>query len=264
MVRAKGRSLPPCARRHCVKIPYSQVYLEFYSPQAATATKHHIDGLASAQPTTRKHTTIYTSATNNPFKTLPKDAPTRGRDERPVRGGGYNSGPRGEYNSGFRGGRGRGFDRGGYGQYNNNRNFSPPMSGGYNNQNNVSFQNNMGMNGGFGGGFSNRGNMMGGGMRGGMGGMRGGRGAMNMMPMGAMGMNMMNPMMAGMGMGGMLNYFPYTITFTRVDLLYQGSKAINSIPCSTQHRTTVAQTGPSMGPSVNDRSSLESATGRSK
>jgi hypothetical protein len=260
MVRAKGKSFPLRAPLYGTKLKFRQVYLEFYSPQAATAAKHHIDGLANAQPSTRKHTTIYTSATNNPFKTLPKDAPTRGRDERPVRGGGYNSGSRGEYNSGFRSGRGRGFDRGGYGQYNSNRNFSPPMNTGYNNQNNMNFQNNMGMNGGFGGGFNNRGNMMGGGMRGGMGGMRGGRGAMNMMPMGGMGMNMMNPMMAGMGMGGMSSPKPQENTSTDVDFLYQAFKAINSIPCSALDRTSAAEIGHSMEPSVNGRSSLVLAT----
>ncbi|OAL40037.1 hypothetical protein AYO20_00455 [Fonsecaea nubica] len=190
-----------------------QLYLEFSTPQAATAMKHKIDSLAGSQPGSRKHSVVYTNATQNPFKTLPKDAPARVREERPVRGGSFSSGPRsdtsyGMNNQGFRGGRGGGFNRGGYNMHNQyNRNFSGPM-GGYNNNNNhqnMGFQNNMGMGGNY-GGFNNRGGMMGNPMRGAMGGMRGGRGGMNtMMPMGGgMGMaNMgMNPMMAGMGMGG--------------------------------------------------------------
>lgn len=148
----------------------------------------------------------------NPFKSLSKDGPARARDDRPIRGGTFNSGPRSEpsygmNNQGFRGGRGGGFNRGGYNAHNNqyNRNFSGPM-GGYNNNNNtMGFQGNMGGMGNNYGGF-NRGGMMGNPMRGNMGGMRGGRGGMNnMMPMsGGMGMgNMgMNPMMAGMGMTG--------------------------------------------------------------
>ncbi|KIY00047.1 uncharacterized protein Z520_04685 [Fonsecaea multimorphosa CBS 102226] len=187
-----------------------QVYLEFSSPQAATATKHKMDSLAGSQPGSRKHSVVYTNATQNPFKTLPKDAPARVREDRPVRGGSFNSGPRsdtnyGMNNQGFRGGRGGSFNRGGYNSHNQyNRNFSGPM-GGYNNNQNMGFQGNMGMGGSY-GGFNNRGGMMGNPMRGNMGGMRGGRGGMNnMMPMaGGMGMGTMgmNPMMAGMGMGG--------------------------------------------------------------
>ncbi|KAJ9620761.1 hypothetical protein H2204_012171 [Knufia peltigerae] len=184
-----------------------QVYVEFSSPQAATAAKHTIEAQGGSQPAARKHSVVFTNATHNPFKSLPKDAPTRTRDDRPVRGGGFSSGARSDNNyggnQGFRGGRGGNYNRGGYGghgQY--NRNFSGPM-GGYNN-NNMGFQGNMGMNNNYGG--FNRGGMMGGPMRGNMGGMRGGRGGMNpMMAMGgAMGMgNMgMNPMMAGMGMSG--------------------------------------------------------------
>ncbi|EXJ64335.1 hypothetical protein A1O7_00671 [Cladophialophora yegresii CBS 114405] len=184
-----------------------QVYLEFSSPQASTAARHKIESLTGNQPSSRKHTVAFTSATQNPFKTLPKDAPARARDERPARGGSFNSGPRGDYglnNQGFRGGRGGNFNRGGYNQNSHyNRNFSPPM-GGYNNQN-MGFQGTMGMGNNY-GGFNNRGGMMNNNMRGGMGGMRGGRGGMNtfMGMAGGMGVgNMgMNPMMAGMGMGG--------------------------------------------------------------
>ncbi|KAK5359322.1 hypothetical protein LTR11_010506 [Exophiala xenobiotica] len=185
----------------------SQAYLEFSSPQAATATKHEIESQGGTQASSRKHSVVFTNATQNPFKTLPKDAPVRTRDDRPARGGTFNSGPRADTSyggsQGYRGGRGGGFNRGygGHGQY--NRNFSGPM-GGYNNNNNnhMGFQGTMGMNNNYAG--FNRGGMMGGlPTRANMGGMRGGRGGINnMMPMGGMGMgNMgMNPMMAGMGM----------------------------------------------------------------
>ena len=188
--------------------------------------KHQIESLASSQPNARKHTIVYTNPSQNPFKTLPKDAPTRGnKDDRPQR-----SGSQGSYNSpggvqqnnygmnnsgGYRGGRGGGYGNraGGFNNagYNNNRNFSGQM-GGYNNgvgRGGGGYQNtNMGMNN-FGGGYNQGAVMMGNNMRGGMGGMRGGRGGMGggMMPMGGMGMGMgnmgMNPMMAGMGMQGM-------------------------------------------------------------
>jgi hypothetical protein len=139
---------------------------------------------------TRKFVITFTNPSHNPFKTLPKDAPARTKEERSTRGGGgaYSMG-RGDFRDSpsYRG-RGRGYDRGGYGGQGYNRNFSGP--GNFNNQ---AFQNNMGMNSNF---PFNRGGM------GNMGGMRGGRGGMNpMMAMG--GMMGMNPMMAaGMGMGG--------------------------------------------------------------
>ncbi|KEF58720.1 uncharacterized protein A1O9_06646 [Exophiala aquamarina CBS 119918] len=197
-----------------------QAYIEFSSPHAATATKHQIEQAGGANAATRKHNVVFTNPMQNPFKTLPKDAPTRAREERPVRGGSTAFNPTthtqnhyGTNNQGYRGGRGGGFNRGGYnahgGHNQYNRNFSGPMGGGYNNNNhnNGGFQGNMGMNNNYGG--FNRGAIMNNSMRGGnMGGMRGGRGGMNnMMPMGGgMGMGMgnmgMNPMMAGMGMGG--------------------------------------------------------------
>ena len=166
----------------------------------------------------------YANPSTNPYKTLPKDGPTRGKDSQkvntfnaPSQGGNYGQNNVG---GGFRGGRG-GFNRGGMNQMGgggfNNRSFSGPMGGSFQQSNPMGggFQGNMG--GGiqnFGGGFNNRGGMMGNNMRGG-GGMRGGRGGgMNngMMPMNNMGnmgmgnMNMgmganMNPMM-GMGMQG--------------------------------------------------------------
>ena len=192
--------------------------------------KHQIESLASGLTNARKHTIVYTSPSQNPFKTLPKDAPTRGnKDDRPQR-----SGSQGSYNSsggvqqnnygmnnggGYRGGRGGGYGNraGGFNNagYNNNRNFSGQM-GGYNNggMRGGGYQNNnMGMNN-FGGGYNQSAGMMGNNMRGGMGGMRGGRGAMGggMMPMGGMGMGMggmgMNPMLAGMGMQGTFSEGP--------------------------------------------------------
>ena len=209
--KSKGSVIGYISNRTVLTVLRRQVYLEFSSPQATTAAKHKIDSLNDNQPSARKHSVVFTSATQNPFKTRPNDAPTGVRDQRPASGGTCNSGPRGDYgmnNQGFRGGRGGSFSRGGYNQNNHyNRNFSPPM-GGYNSTSNqnMGFQGNMGMGGNY-GGFNNRGGMMNN-MRGGMGGIRGGRGGMNtMMPMGGgMGMGMgnmgMNPMMAGMGMGG--------------------------------------------------------------
>ena len=188
--------------------------------------KNQIESLASSLPNARKHTIIYTSPLQNPFKTLPKDAPTRGnKDDRPQR-----SGSQGSYNSaggvqqnnygmnnggGYRGGRGGGYGNraGGFNNagYNNNRNFSGQM-GGYNTGGmRGGYQNNnLGMSG-FSGGLNQGANMMGNNMRGGMGGMRGGRGGLGggMMQMGGMGMGMggmgMNPMMASMGMQGKLH-----------------------------------------------------------
>ncbi|EXJ92444.1 hypothetical protein A1O3_00995 [Capronia epimyces CBS 606.96] len=185
-----------------------QAYLEFSSPQAATATKHKIESRAGNQPGARRHSVVFTNATQNPFKTLPKE-PARTRDERPAVRGSFHSAPRADHgygtpNQGFRGGRGGSFNRGGYNAHNQyNRNFSGPM-GGFNNNNTMGFQGNIGMGNNYVG--FNRGGMMGNPMRGNMGGMRGVRGGMNnMMPMGGgMGMgNMgMNPLMTGMGMTG--------------------------------------------------------------
>ncbi|XXH03161.1 hypothetical protein Hte_009557 [Hypoxylon texense] len=189
-----------------------QTYIEFTSQQAATAVKRQVEamGSESTQPGVKKMTIIYTSPTNNPFKTLPKDAPARANKEGTGRGG---SNVGGGYDRGnFRGNRG-GFNgpRGGF-----NRNFNNNMGGGgggfHGNVPGGGFNNNMGggnfgfnnMGGGGGGNFGFRGGMMpGGGMGGGMrgGGMRGGRGG---------GMNPgMNPaMMGGMGMGmpGMMGF----------------------------------------------------------
>lgn len=187
----------------------SQAFVEFASPQAATAVKHQIDNLGPA----RKHSAIYTNPIPNPFRTLPKDAPMRKDNNRGP--GGFNAGgnnPNFGMNNmggGFRG-RGGYTNRGNMSNFNNRNNFNP-MGG---------FQGGAaagGMMGGFQGGpmggmqnygYNNRGGMMGG-MRGGPGGMRGrgggnmGMGMSGMNPMGGMGMNPMaggmNPMMGGMG-----------------------------------------------------------------
>ncbi|KAI9703292.1 MAG: hypothetical protein M1836_007858 [Candelina mexicana] len=204
-----------------------QAFIELISPQAATAVKQKIESFGAGQQYAKKHTVTYTAASTNPFRTLPKDAPARGKDgprERDNRsttgsfnspgsmGGGANPAPTnfGMNNmggGGFRGGRGGYNNRGapmhnmngGYG----NRSFSGPMPtphGGFQGAPMGGFQG--GPMGGMQqfGNFHNRGGMMGG-MRGGPAGMRGGRGGMGMtgmmsgLPMGGMGM--------GMGMGGM-------------------------------------------------------------
>ena len=172
---------------------HSQVHVEFQSPQATSAFKHLLESEEnpnSAKPASKKHTISYTTAGQNPFKTLPKDGPGRQAAASSAANttpgamrGVANSSPY-ERQAGFqrgRGGfRGRGnFNQGNTGGYNNN------MGGGFN-------RGGMGMGrGGFGnrggrGGFN--GNMNGGGMMG-MPNMMGGMGGMPMMP------NMM-------GMGG--------------------------------------------------------------
>ncbi|RYC64232.1 hypothetical protein CHU98_g1969 [Xylaria longipes] len=198
-----------------------QAYLEFTSQQAATAAKHQIESAGSegTQPGGKKHNVIYSSPVNNPFRTLPKDAPARGKDNQVSRGGaGGNFNDRGGGNfrgrGNFNGPRGGGFNRnfaggnmggGGGGFHNNN------MGGG-----GGGFGNNMGGGGSFGfgnmpgggggGNFGFRGGIMGGNMGGGMrgGGMRGGRGGgmgPGMNPGVGAGMN--NGMMGGMGGMGM-------------------------------------------------------------
>ncbi|KAJ5930457.1 hypothetical protein N7466_005950 [Penicillium verhagenii] len=196
-----------------------QVFMEFNTPQATTATKHKIESLAASG---RKYMVNYTNPHVNPFRTLPKDAPMR-KDN--PRGGGVSTGfSSGNQNMNFNSGANNmgmatGGSYRGRGGYSNNRG----MGGNMNNFNNRSNYNNMGggfqagaggpgapagMMGGFQGnmpgmqnyGFNNRGGMMGG-MRGGPGGMRGRGGGMGMNPMaGGMGMN---PMSGGMGMNPM-------------------------------------------------------------
>lgn len=179
----------------------SQAYVEFHTPQASTASKHYIDQLSAdgGQPGQKKMATQYWNPGMNPFRTLPKDAPARVKEQPRA----APSGPSGPYNDrgGYQGGyRGRGgFNRGGMNQNNYNRNgFNPNMGGnGFNpNMGGGGFNGNMGGPGGNFGGFNGRG-----GMRGGPGGMRGGRGG-NMMGMNPMG-NMQFSMPGNMNMGMM-------------------------------------------------------------
>ncbi|KAH8661947.1 hypothetical protein BX600DRAFT_512835 [Xylariales sp. PMI_506] len=182
-----------------------QAYVDFSSQQAATATKHQIDA-SEPQPGSKKPTAVYSTPHNNPFKTLPKDAPARGKQDQTTRGGVSNSyNNRGNYSGGYRG---RGNFTGPQGNF--NRNFSGGNMGGGNFNSNMGGGFNPSMGGGFNAGFNNRGgNMMGGGMRGGPSNMRGGRGGMNNMMnnMGNMGMPM-GGMPGNMGMGMMGNGMP--------------------------------------------------------
>ena len=193
-----------------------QAFVEFLTPQAATAAKHKIEALGAQQPN-RKYIVTYTQAHTNPFRTLPKDNPMRGKDGGNRSGSGFNSpgGQGGNFGNtgGYRGGRG-GFNRGGMNMGFNNRNFNSPMGGG------AGFQPNpmaAGFTGApmagtmpYGGGFNARGGMMGPNMRGGPN-IRGGRGGMagpmptNMMPMGGVGGPMGGMGMGAMGMGAMPN-----------------------------------------------------------
>ncbi|ETS03543.1 hypothetical protein M419DRAFT_75163 [Trichoderma reesei RUT C-30] len=185
-----------------------QAYVEFHTRQASTAAKRYIDTVASegVQPGQKKMTISYWNPGVNPFRTLPKDAPARVKEQpRAAPSGSYSD--RGNY-GGFRGRGGMGGNRGGMNP-NFNRGYGANM--GYNN-------NNMGGGGGFngpmgrpggGGGthyvFSGQ-SSPGGPMRGvqtiirGRGGGGAGGGMMGMNPMGGMGMGMPGNM--GMGMMG--------------------------------------------------------------
>lgn len=183
--------------------------MELASNQAATATKRHIESFLNSDengsgPQQRRTTVSYHAPGNNPFKTLPKDAPQRARDNAgrgaPAGPGNFNSaGPANNFQAG--GGGGGGFQGGfrGRGGYNNRGGLRGGFNQGYgsnmnafNNNSMGGFNNPMG-GGGFGGAGFNRGGGMNRGAPG-MGAMRGGRGGM----MGGPGMN-------GMGMGGMPN-----------------------------------------------------------
>jgi hypothetical protein len=187
-----------------------QVYMLFASAHSSTAVKHKIESITDGPQQDRKFGVTFTGPSANPFKTLPKDAPARVKEERSSRGAYSNGGhTRGDYSDrgSFRGGRGRGYDRGGF-----NRGFN--RGGGQNYSSNAGYGNNMGMTNNFNFGVNGRGAVMGGSMRGNNMAMRGGRGVgmMDMMSMANMGnmgnmgiSNMgMNPMMAGMGMQGTL------------------------------------------------------------
>lgn len=186
---------------------HSQAYVEFYSRQAATAAKHHIDqtNSESAQPGQKKLATSYWNPGMNPFRTLPKDAPARVKEQpRTAPSGPYND--RGNYGGGFRGRGGFGGGRGmNQNTFNNNPNRNFANSGmGFNNMGGGFTGPMGGANFGFNGG---RGGMMAGGMRGGPAGMRGGRGGgmMGMGPMAGMPMGMpgnMGMMSMGGGMPG--------------------------------------------------------------
>lgn len=156
-----------------------QAYVEFNSPQAATAVKRYIENtLVNSDVTAKKFSIAFHSPSTNPYRTAPKDAPARSGG--PGRGGFVKDDRAGAYNTfAPRGGRGRG-------GFNNNR-------GGFNNMNQM--PNNLGgMQQGFQGGQMGG---MGFNGRGGMGGSRGGRG-------GGFGgaMNPMAGMMPNMGMPG--------------------------------------------------------------
>ncbi|KAL1959640.1 hypothetical protein VTO42DRAFT_1675 [Malbranchea cinnamomea] len=187
-----------------------QAFVEFTTPQAASATKHKIESFTPQQTGGRKYIVTYTQAHTNPFRTLPKDNPMRGKD------GGARTGAVGGFNSpvgqgmnfvnagGYRGGRGGGFNRGGMNMGFNNRNFNAPMGG-------PGFQPNpmaAGFQGSpmggmpYGGAFNPRGGMMNQNMRGAPN-MRGGRGGMGGMPNTMMPMGNVGGPMGGMGMGGM-------------------------------------------------------------
>ena len=197
-----------------------------------------MESFGEDQQQAKKHNISFTSASSNPYRTLPKDAPVRGKDgqrnpDNRSSGGGFNS-PGGMGNNpnqgsmnfgmnNFRGGRGGFSNRGN--PMNNmggfpNRSFSGPMGG----ASPGAFQGapmagfpgaNMGGMPPY-GGFPNRGGMMGG-MRGGPVGNRGGRGAMGPNGMGMPAMGGMGAMMGGMpgpmggigaGMGAGMNMGP--------------------------------------------------------
>lgn len=65
----------------CVRTDYFSVaFVEFTSPQAASAVKSKIES-GTGQPSYmgKRHTVNYTNPSTNPFRTLPKDAPQRDR-----------------------------------------------------------------------------------------------------------------------------------------------------------------------------------------
>ncbi|KAJ5572535.1 hypothetical protein N7450_009519 [Penicillium hetheringtonii] len=189
-----------------------QAFVEFTTPQAATASKHKIETGVGLGQSGRKHLVNYTNPHQNPFRTLPKDAPMRKDANRTMGGNFNNAGGNQGNNFGMNMGGGGGGYRGGRGGF-NNRGMGGNNFGGRGNFNNMGgFQGGggPGMMGGFqngpmGGmqnyGFNNRGGMMGG-MRGGPGNMRG-RGGGNMGGNNMMAMSGMNPMAGGMGMNPM-------------------------------------------------------------
>lgn len=183
-----------------------QAYIEFQTRQGSTSAKRYIDSVSAdiVQPGQKQLTVSYWNPGVNPFRTLPKDAPTRVKEQpRAAPSGSYND--RGNY-GGFRGRGGMGGHRGGMNP-GFNRNYGGNMGYNNNNMGGGGFNGPMGGGGGGGGGggsnylFSGRGGPSGM-MRGGHSVMRGrgggGGGMMGMNPMGGMGMGMPGNM--GMGM----------------------------------------------------------------
>lgn len=202
---------------------FRQAYVLFKSPQAATAAKQKIESFGEGQQYTKKFKVNYTNPFTNPFRTLPKDGPTRSNNppsntrSTPSgfnNTGGMNSMPQGQvgynmnHSNNYRGNRSGGHNnRGGMNNMSgyNRGGFQQPMTGGFQGNAMGGFQGTpMGAMSSY-GGFQNRGGVMGG-MRGGPMGMRGGRGGINPnammgMSMGGMGMAGVGPQMNGMGMG---------------------------------------------------------------
>ena len=190
---------------------FSQAYVLFKTPQAATAVKHKIESFGGSQQYTKKFTVSYTNPYTNPFRTLPKDGPTRNNapanNNRSAPGSYGNSGagstggssqPFNSGSSGYRSNRGAGYNNRGGGMNMSGYNrggFHQPVTGSFQASGMSGFQGSpMGGMQSY-GGFQNGGGMMGG-MRGGPMGIRGGRGSIN--SSGMMGMPM-----TGMGIGAM-------------------------------------------------------------
>ncbi len=255
-------------------IVHRQAYVEFSSAQAATAVKRKLEALSEDQQAAKKHPVAFTSASSNPYRTLPKDAPVRGKDGPRTdhrASPGHNSpgwvgnspsqGTPGAGMNNFRGGRGGFNNRGGRG--NNmggfqNRNFPAPMGAGPP----MGFQPApmSGFPGGMMGGmapfvgFPNRGNMMGG-MRGGPG-ARGGRGGMapngmmgGMPNMGGPAPGMMGGMAGPMGpMGPNMNMGPMGAqgmhTFNRQHHHHHAPAATTGGPAGGTAGLTMARVNP--------------------
>ena len=113
----------------------SEAFVEFTTPQASTALKHHVADFGKDKGPTKQYVIHFVHAKSNPFKTTPKDAPNRNKSG-PGQAGPYNAVPtNSSYNNtnnnaggaggagGFRGGRGGYSNRGG-------GNFTNSFSGG--------------------------------------------------------------------------------------------------------------------------------------
>ncbi|KAI9670760.1 MAG: hypothetical protein M1817_003870 [Caeruleum heppii] len=230
-----------------------QAFVEFSSLQASSAVKRKIESFGEGLTYGKKHSVIFTGP-HNPYRTLPKDAPPRGKDgprhhQSPGAQVGNPNGPMNygmnNMGGGYRGGRGGPSHRGGpmnMGGY-QNRHFSGPMS----NPPAGSFQGGAPMGGYHGGqmggampqyGAFNRGGMMGG-MRGMGGAPRGGRGGMmGGMPMGGMGGMMGGGMPGQMGtMGGAMGMGPMGMQGTFDFSLRLVAAASGGLDCSWRRNT---------------------------